>query len=91
MMLASLCRLPGSAVINISSGTSANVMNGWSAYCCEETARCEPVFAALAGMLLLREGLTLHTVLGAGMILLALSLSELDVKKILSKRMTAAT
>lgn len=43
------------------------------------TYLCEPVFAALAGVLLLGEALTLHTVIGAGLILSAMVLAEIDL------------
>lgn len=39
---------------------------------------CEPVFAALAGVILLGETLSLRTVIGAGLILSAMVLAEID-------------
>lgn len=43
------------------------------------TYLCEPVFAALAGVVLLGEALSLRTVAGAGMILVAMILAEIDL------------
>ncbi|SFD14914.1 DMT family transporter [Tropicimonas isoalkanivorans] len=48
------------------------------------TYLCEPVFAALAGVLLLGEALTLRTVIGAGMILSAMVLPEIDLRALRS-------
>lgn len=47
------------------------------------TYLCEPVFAALAGIVLLGEALSPRTVAGAGMILSAMVLAEIDVKALL--------
>ncbi|MHA6345659.1 DMT family transporter [Roseivivax sp. CAU 1761] len=44
------------------------------------TYLCEPVFAALAGVALLGEALSLRTVIGAGLILSAMVLAEVELR-----------
>ena len=44
------------------------------------TYLCEPVFAALAGVVLLGEAMSPRTIAGAGMIFLAMLLAEVDVR-----------
>ena len=42
---------------------------------------CEPIFAAIAGMIMLGEPLSLRTMAGGGLILIALVVAELDFKR----------
>lgn len=46
------------------------------------TYLCEPVFAAIAGVVLLGEMLSFRTIFGAGLILLALLIAELNFRKV---------
>ena len=46
------------------------------------TYLCEPVFAALAGVVLLGEALTLRTVIGAGLILSEMLLAEIYLRSL---------
>ncbi|MCA0998768.1 DMT family transporter [Alloyangia pacifica] len=58
------------------------------------TYLCEPVFAALSGVVLLGEALTSRTVIGAGLILSAMFLAEIDfrvLRRKSAKRQTVGT
>ena len=46
------------------------------------TYLCEPIFAALAGMIMLGEPLSLRTMAGGGVILIALVVAELDFERL---------
>lgn len=52
------------------------------------TYLCEPIFAAIAGMVMLGESLGIRTVVGGALILSALIIAELDLKRLQPRTMS---